>query len=165
MPIQFWIFLIPAAILLICGIYTLHRRRRWPSFSVGLIACDAFFLFCMMIVNMQISAFSQLQDLAMDSLIDPLSFKRITAAIVHGPVNIQNCTEAYTWLQVLTVIFLIATVVSMVLECYRIFSAPPELLKPQKKLSEQEERLRHRSVRPLRTKERKPDSHERKNKL
>ena len=167
MPIQIWILLVPAAVLLLCGIYTRRRRRRWPSFSVGLILCDAFFLLCMLVVNMQISFSVQNADLQPANSVFPVPIGKIAGAVVRDPSRADSCARAYSWLQVLVVLFLAATVVSMVWECYRIFSVPPELRAAQKKLSEQEERLRHRHTAHSvpRSKERKSELHERKNKL
>ena len=166
MPISIWILLVPAVVLLLCGLFTFRRRRRWPSFTVGFIVCDAFFLVCMMMVNLQLSLLAQATADSLTSSVFPLPVKRIAGVIVRGTLNARACAEAYSLLQTIMVIFLVCTVVSLVWECYRIFSAPPELLAAQKKLSEQEERLHRRIPRtPLRTKERKPDADERKNKL
>lgn len=166
MPLQIWILLIPAAVLLLCGIYTRRRRRRWPSFSVGLIFCDAFFLLCMLVVNAQITRLAQAKTDAMNDVLYSASAGHFIKAIVRGSLELSTCSDAYLWLRTIMIVFLLATVISLVAECSRIFSAPPELIAEQKKLSEQEERLRRRTYFPIqRSKERKPESDERENKL
>ena len=162
MPIQFWVFLIPAAVLLLCGLYTRRKRRRWPSFSVGLILCDGFFLACTMVVSIQLRLLLQANEKPMASGSYRLPIKRFADALIRGRMSASACAEAYGWLRVITIIFVLCTIISMVWECYRIFSVPPELAAAQKKLSEREERL-HRWIPVGKEKEREP--HERKNKL
>lgn len=164
MPIQLWIFLIPAAVLLLCGLYTRRKRRKWPSFSVGLMICDVFFLLCMIIVNAQLRVLMQPADnmLMNGGAVYPMPIGQLAKAIVRGGLSAAVCASAYTWFRRIMMVFILLTIVSMVWECYRIFSLPPELAAVQKKLSEREERL-HRWA--PRTKERKSGIHERKDKL
>lgn len=162
MPVQFWIFLIPAVVLLLCGLYTRRKRRRWPSFSVGLIVCDAFFLACMMVVDAQLRLLTQTNENSLANTAYPLPVKHFVDAIIRGGMNASACAEAYVWLRMITIVFVLCTIISMVWECYRIFSVPPELAAAQKKLSEREEKL-HRWIPGCKEKEREP--HERKNKL
>lgn len=173
LPVSIWCLVVPAAVLLAGGIYTFRRRRRWPSFSVALILCDAFFLVCMAVLNTQISTLSNATansgkpPMSVQPL-SPVSLTRITELILNSDARMtaEACRAAYLFLQTAVAVCVLLTILSMVYECYRIFSVPPELAEAQKKLTDQEARIREGQRFPLHSRfERRSDGNGRKNKM
>lgn len=163
MPVRWWIFPAPALLLLIAAVYTLWKRRRWPSFSVGLLLCDVYFLACMMVVNTQLRLFLQMDTKPLAIYSYPVPIRYLAALIIRGRPSVDSCTVVYAWLRSLIIILILCTALAMALECYRIFSIPPELAAARKNLFEREEQPRRGIFFGRKGREQKP--YERKNKL